>query len=79
MLKTWFNPSLEKNKSIKYAAGLAKQLGAKITLLSVIEINAGAFLAQTIAAVNSPTHLIEPIEDYLKQAAAAYLKEGERI
>jgi len=67
------------NKSIKYAAGLAKQLGAKITLLSVIDINVGGFLAQTISAVNSPTHLIEPIEDYLKQTAGAYIKEGERI
>ncbi len=54
-------------------------MGAKITLLSVIDINVGAFLAQTIAAVNSPTHLIETIEDYLKQIAGAYIKEGERI
>ena len=67
------------NKSVKYAAGLAKQLGAKITLLSVIDINVGDFFAQTVSAVDSPTHLIEPIEDYLKQTAAAYLKEGERI
>ena len=67
------------NKSVKYAAGLAKQLGAKITLLSVIDINAGDFFAQTVSAVNSPTHLIEPIEDYLKQTAGAYIKEGERI
>jgi nucleotide-binding universal stress UspA family protein len=67
------------NKSVKYAAELAKQLGATITLLSVIEINVGAFMAQTVSAVNSPTHLIEPIGEYLKQAAAAYLKEGERI
>ena len=67
------------NKSVNYAAGLAKQLGAKITLLSVIDINVGAFMAQTVSAVNSPTHLIEPMEDYLKQTAEAYIKEGERI
>ena len=66
-------------KSVNYAAGLAKQLGAKITLLSVIDINVGAFMAQTVSAVNSPTHLIEPMEDYLKQTAEAYVKEGERI
>jgi len=67
------------SKSFKFAAGLAKQLGARITLLSVIDINVNAFLARTISGVNSPTHLIEPIGDYLKQAAAAYLKEGEKI
>jgi nucleotide-binding universal stress UspA family protein len=67
------------NKSVKYAAGLAKQLGAKIILLSVIDINVGAFMAQTVSAVDSPTHLIEPMEDYLKQTAEAYLKEGEKI
>ena len=67
------------SKSVKYAAGLAKQLGARITLLSVIDINVDTFFAQTVSAVNSPTHLKEPIEDYLRQAAAAYLKEGEKI
>jgi len=67
------------SKSVKYAAGLAKQLGATITLLSVIDINVDVFFAQTVSAVNSPTHLKEPIEDYLRQAAGAYIKEGERI
>ncbi|WAC08948.1 MAG: universal stress protein [Thermodesulfobacteriota bacterium] len=67
------------NKSVKYAAGLAKQLGAKITLLSVIDINVGSFIAQTVSAVDSPTHIIEPIDHYLKQTAEAYLKEGEKI
>ena len=67
------------SKSVKYAAGLAKQLGATITLLSVIDINVDAFFAQTVSAVDSPTHLKEPIEDYLRQAADAYIKEGKRI
>ena len=67
------------SKSFKFAAGLAKQLGARITLLSVIDINVDAVFTQAVSAVNSPTHLKEPIEDYLRQAVAAYLKEGERI
>ena len=66
-------------KSVIYAAGLAKQLDATIILLSVIEINIGAFFAQTVSAADSPTHFIEPIEYYLKQTAEAYLNEAERI
>jgi len=67
------------NKAVKYAAGLAKQLDATITLLSVIEINIGAFFAQTVSAANSPTQFIEPMEDYLKHTAETFLAEAERI
>jgi len=66
-------------KSVRYAAGLAKQLDAAITLLSVIEINVGTFFARTISAANSPTHLIEPVENYLKKTAEVYLAEAEKI
>jgi nucleotide-binding universal stress UspA family protein len=66
-------------KSVRYAAGLAKQLDATITLLSVIDFNVGAFFAQTVSAVNSPTHLIEPIEDFLKQTAEVYLADAEKV
>jgi nucleotide-binding universal stress UspA family protein len=66
-------------KAVKYAAGLAKQLDATITLLSVIEIDLGAFFAQTVSAADSPTHLIEPMENYLKQTAELYLAEAETI
>ncbi len=27
----------------------------------------------------TPTHLIEPVEDYLKQAAETYIEEAERL
>ena len=65
------------NKSVKYATGLAKQLGATITLLSVIDIS--VILAQPISAIASPAHLQETIENYMRQAAEACIKEGTKI
>jgi nucleotide-binding universal stress UspA family protein len=45
------------SKSVKYAAVLAKQLGATITLLCVIDINAEALLAETVSGVDYPASL----------------------
>jgi len=64
-------------KSVKYAVDLAKQTGANITLLSVIDKS--FFIPQSMPAVATPTHLLEPIEDYLRQAAEAHLEEAERL
>ena len=64
-------------KAVKYALGLAKQTGAMITLLSVIDKT--LFLTKSIPGVATPTNLMEPIEDYLKQAAEAYIGEAERL
>ena len=64
-------------KSVKYAVDLAKQTGANITLLSVIDKS--FFIPQSMPAVATPTHLIEPIEDYLRQAAEAHLEEAESL
>jgi len=64
-------------KSVNYAAGLAKQLGATITLLSVIDIS--VILAQPISAIASPGHLQESVEDYMRQAAEACIQEATRI
>ncbi|RJQ18055.1 MAG: universal stress protein [Nitrospiraceae bacterium] len=61
-------------KAIEYAVDFAKQTGAGITFLSVID--RGAFIARSIPADATPTHIIEPIEEYLRQAAEAYLKEA---
>ena len=61
-------------KAVKYSVGLAKQAGTTITLLSVIDNS--FYMAQTIPEMVTPTHLIEPIEDYLRQAAEAYLEEA---
>jgi nucleotide-binding universal stress UspA family protein len=64
-------------KSIEYAVELAKQTSATITLISVIDKS--FFIPQSMPAVATLTHLIEPIEDYLRQAAEAHLEEAERL
>jgi nucleotide-binding universal stress UspA family protein len=64
-------------KSVEYAAELAKQTGATITLLTVIDKS--LFITQSIPAQAVPVHIIEPVEDYLKQAAEGYIEEAERL
>jgi nucleotide-binding universal stress UspA family protein len=64
-------------KSVEYAVRFAKQLGASITLLSVIDKS--SFVPQSVPGTATPTGLIEPIEDYLRQAAEAYLEEAEKL
>lgn len=64
-------------KSIEYAVELAKQTGATVTLFSVIDKS--FFIPQSMPAVATPTHLLEPIEDYLRQAAEVHLEEAERL
>lgn len=56
-----------------FAVDLAKQLKASITILSVVDLR--SFIAQTAPASESPRHTIEPIEDYLKEAADEYSAE----
>jgi nucleotide-binding universal stress UspA family protein len=58
-------------KATKYAVELAKQTGATIKLLSVID--------RSFYAVQSVAPIIEPIGDYLTQAAESYLKDAERL
>jgi nucleotide-binding universal stress UspA family protein len=64
-------------KAAKYAVDLAKQTGAAVTLLSVVDIIHS--VGQIISSEESPTHLMEPIEDYLRQAAEAYTGEIEAL
>jgi len=64
-------------KSIGYAIELAKQTGASLIFLSVI--NRSFFTVKSMPAVTTPTHLLEPIEDYLRQAAESHLKETEKL
>jgi nucleotide-binding universal stress UspA family protein len=64
-------------KAVKYAAGLARETGAGIILLSVIDKS--HLLSRSVPAVATPTHLMEPVEDYLKQAADAYIGEAARL
>ena len=54
-------------KAAKYAVELAKQTGASLVLLSVIDKR---FLVdQAVSASVSPTHVKESVEDYLRQSA----------
>src|SRR5512147_2829505 len=56
-------------KAAKYAIELAKQTGASLRLLSVIDNR--FVVGQAVSASASPTHLKEFVEDYLKQSAQA--------
>lgn len=64
-------------KAAIYAVELAKQTGAALTLLSVIDRR--FVISQSVSSTASPTHLTEPVEDYLKQEAKSYAEELERL
>jgi nucleotide-binding universal stress UspA family protein len=64
-------------KAAKYAMGLAKLASAQITLVSVLD--SGPFVSATVASSETPTHLLEPLSDYLKQAAETYMAEIEAL
>ena len=60
-----------------YAVDLAKQLKASIIALSVIDQH--SFMAQTVPASETARHSIEPIEDYLREAAEGYAGEIKKL
>ena len=60
-----------------YAVDLAKQLKASIIVLSVIDQR--SLIAQTAPASETARHTIEPIEDYLKEAAEGYAGEIKKL
>jgi nucleotide-binding universal stress UspA family protein len=60
-----------------YAIDLAKQLKASIIILSVIDKR--SFAAQTVPASETARHTIEPIEDYLREAAEGYVGEIKKL
>ena len=64
-------------KAAKYAIDLAKQTGASLMLLSVIDNR--FIISQTVSASASPTHVKESVEDYLKQAVQASADEISRL
>jgi nucleotide-binding universal stress UspA family protein len=65
-------------KAVEYAVDLAKQTGSPIILLSVID-KSPFYSAQTIPSISTPTHLLENLEDYLRQTAEAYVAEAEGL
>jgi nucleotide-binding universal stress UspA family protein len=64
-------------KAAMYAVDLAKQLNATIIALSVIDKR--PFMGQTVPAGKTSRHVIEPIEDYLREAAEGYAGEIEKL
>jgi nucleotide-binding universal stress UspA family protein len=63
-------------KSVEYAVEFARQTGATIVLLSVVDKS--AFVPQAMPAP-SPARIVEPIEDYLTRAAQSYLEEAKKL
>ena len=59
-------------KAARYAVDLAKKLKASVIALSVIDYR--SFVSQTVPASKTARHVIEPIEDYLREAAEAYAR-----
>ena len=64
-------------KAANYAVYLAKQLKASAIVLSVIDKR--TFMGQTIPAEKASRHVIEPIEDYLREAAEGYAGEIKNL
>jgi nucleotide-binding universal stress UspA family protein len=64
-------------KAAKYAVDLANQLKASIIGLSVIDKR--SFMPRTIPASETVRHTIEPIEDYLREAAEVYAGEIKKL
>ena len=64
-------------KAARFAIDLAKQLKCSIIVLSIVDNR--PLIAQTISARENARHIIEPIEDYLREAAEEYAGDIEKI
>jgi nucleotide-binding universal stress UspA family protein len=64
-------------KAAIYAVDLAKQLKASLIVLSVIDKR--SFTGQTVPAAKTARHLIEPVEDYLREAAEVYTGDIKKL
>jgi nucleotide-binding universal stress UspA family protein len=68
-------------KAARYAVDLAMLSGATVIVLSVVDRtpfispSVPGFVSPSRPGVTHPEHLIEPIEDYLKEAAKADMNE----
>lgn len=64
-------------KAAIYAVELAKGLNASVTFISVIDNT--AYTGRTaIPAAFTPTHITEPVEDYLRRAAEVFTSRLEK-
>ena len=64
-------------KAVGYAVELAKQLNASVIVLTAIDDR--SLVAQTVPAEDTPTQVIEPIEDYMREAAKEYAGEVKKL
>ncbi len=64
-------------KAARYAVDLAKHLKVSVIALSVIDNR--SLIAQTVPAEETARRAIEPIEDYLREAAEGYAMEIKEI
>jgi len=64
-------------KAAMHAVDLAKQLKATVIALSVADKR--LFMGQTVPAGKTSRHVIEPIEDYLREAAEGYAGEIKKL
>jgi nucleotide-binding universal stress UspA family protein len=64
-------------KAAVYAVDLAKQLNASLIILSVVSDR--PFIAQIVSAADTPMHVMEPVDDYLSEAAKEYIAEIEKL
>ncbi|MFA5180006.1 MAG: universal stress protein [Syntrophales bacterium] len=69
--------SITAQRAAEYAVDLAKQLNASITALSIVDQR--SFVAQTVPVSESVRHTIEPIDDYLREAAEGYAGEIKNL
>lgn len=65
-------------RAAEYAIDLAKQLKASIIVLSVIDERLFTTV-RTVPAAATARHAIEPIEDYLREAAEEYAGEIKKL
>lgn len=69
--------SMAAQKAARYAVDLAKQLNASVIVLSVIDKR--SIIGQTVPAAETEMHVIEPIEDYLREASEGYAGEIKEL
>ncbi|MEI6314209.1 MAG: universal stress protein [Syntrophus sp. (in: bacteria)] len=64
-------------RAVEYAVDLAKHLKASIIAVSIIDQR--SFIAQSVPVSETARHTIEPIEDYLREAAEGYAGEVKKL
>lgn len=64
-------------KAVTYAADLARTLKAELMAVTIIDLPS-VTERQFVPGESSPTHLIEPFEEYMKQMAGEFMDEIEK-